>query len=83
MAAVRVFAEEYFGLDSLPRHDTGTIADIIILSDTVPHEIRDRILSESGIKNPARAYVNLQGLAGEGGAAGRYLEGLQYLHGTL
>ncbi|NLD36238.1 MAG: glutamate-ammonia-ligase adenylyltransferase [Desulfatiglans sp.] len=67
MAAVRVFAEKYFGLDSLPRHDTGTIADVI-LSDTMSPEIRGRILSESGIKEPARAYVNLQGLAGEGGS---------------
>jgi [glutamine synthetase] adenylyltransferase / [glutamine synthetase]-adenylyl-L-tyrosine phosphorylase len=66
MAAVRVFAEKYFGLDSLPRHDTGTIADVI-LSDAMPPEIRGRILSESGIKDPSRAYVNLQGLAGEGG----------------
>jgi [glutamine synthetase] adenylyltransferase / [glutamine synthetase]-adenylyl-L-tyrosine phosphorylase len=66
MAAVRVFAEQYFGLDSLPRHDTGTIVDVI-LSDTMAPEIRDRILSESGIKDPSRAYVNLQGLAGEGG----------------
>lgn len=67
MAAVRVFVEKYFGLDSLPRHDTGTIADVI-LSDTMSPEIRGRILSESGIKDPARAYVNLQGLAGEGGS---------------
>jgi glutamate-ammonia-ligase adenylyltransferase len=67
MAAVRVFAEKYFGLDSLPRHDTGTIADVI-LSDTMSPEVRGRILSESGIKEPARAYVNLQGLAGEGGS---------------
>ncbi|NLA74699.1 MAG: glutamate-ammonia-ligase adenylyltransferase [Deltaproteobacteria bacterium] len=63
MAAVRVFAEKYFGLDSLTRHDTGTIADLI-LSDTMPPEISGRILSEGGIKDTARAYVNLQGLAG-------------------
>ncbi len=67
MAGVRVFAEKYFGLDSLPGGDTGTIADII-LSDSMPAATRDRILSDSGIKNTARAYVNLQGLAGEGGS---------------
>ncbi|MGD9160874.1 MAG: hypothetical protein PVG39_20820, partial [Desulfobacteraceae bacterium] len=67
MAGVRVFAEKYFGLDSLPGTDTGTIADVI-LSDSMPSEIRDRILAESGIKDTARAYVNLQGLAGQGGS---------------
>ncbi|MBN2419009.1 MAG: glutamate-ammonia-ligase adenylyltransferase, partial [Deltaproteobacteria bacterium] len=67
MAGVRVFAEKYFGLDSLPSKDTGTIADVI-LSDSMPADIRDRILSGSGIKNTARAYKNLQGLAGQGGS---------------
>ena len=67
MAGVRVFAEKYFGLDSLPGRNTETIADVI-LSDSMPPEIRDRILSDSGIKNTARAYKNLQFLAGQGGS---------------
>ncbi len=67
MAGVRVFAEKYFGLDSLPKGDTGTIADII-LSDSMPAQIRDRILSDSGIKNTGRAYINLQSLSGKGGS---------------
>ncbi len=67
MAGVRVFAEKYFGLDSLPSRDRDSIADVI-LSDSMPPEIRDRILSNSGIKNTARAYKNLQGLAGQGGS---------------
>ena len=67
MAGVRVFAEKYFGLDSLPSKDTGTIADII-LSDSMPSDIVGRILSGGGIKNTARAYKNLQGLTGQGGS---------------
>ena len=67
MAGVRVFAEKYFGLDSLPGKDTGTIVDLI-LSDSLSPEIRDRILIDSGIRNTARAYKNLQGLAGQGGS---------------
>ncbi len=67
MAGIRVFAEKYFGLDSLPSKDTGTIADVI-LSDSMPPEIRNRILTEGGIRNCERAYKNLQGLAGQGGS---------------
>ena len=40
----------------------------VILSDSLPSEIRNRVLSESGIKNTGRAYKNLQGLAGQGGS---------------
>ena len=67
MAGIRVFAEKYFGLDSLPSKDTGTIADVI-LSDSMPEEIRNRILSEGGIRNTERAYKNLLGFAGQGGS---------------
>ena len=66
MAGVRIFAEKYFGLESLPSLETGTIVDVI-LSENMPHEIRNMILSKSGIKEPERAYVNLRNLAGQGG----------------
>ncbi len=65
IAAVRVFWEKHFGRDSLPGSGAGTVADLA-LSDQVPREISLRILSEAGFRDPARASVNLQGLAGRG-----------------
>ena len=64
-AMVRVFAERYFGRDSLPSPDTGTVVDVI-LSEQMPEALRNRILSQGGFRDPRRAYINLQGLAGEG-----------------
>ena len=64
-AMVRVFAEKYFGRESLPAPDTGTVVDVI-LSEQMPEGLRNRILSQGGFKDPQRAFVNLMGLAGEG-----------------
>jgi [glutamine synthetase] adenylyltransferase / [glutamine synthetase]-adenylyl-L-tyrosine phosphorylase len=64
-AMVRVFAERYFGREALPAPDTGTVVDVI-LSEQMPEDIRNRILSQGGFNNPQRAYVNIMGLAGEG-----------------
>jgi len=64
-AMVRVFAERYFGRESLPGPDTGTVVDVI-LSEHMPEDLRNRILAQGGFRDPQRAYVNLNGLAGEG-----------------
>ncbi len=65
MAVVRVFAEKYFGRESLPSPETGTIVDVV-LSKEMPIRLRNKILSDSGFRNPKTAYVNLKRLAGEG-----------------
>jgi glutamate-ammonia-ligase adenylyltransferase len=65
LAAVRVFWEKHFGRDSLPGSGAGTVADLA-LSDQIPRELSLRILSDAGFRDPARAIVNLQGLAGRG-----------------
>ena len=64
-AAVRRFAESHFGRESLPGPVMGTVADLV-LSDQLPIELQERILSAAGFMNPARAMVNLQGMAGQG-----------------
>jgi len=64
-AMVRVFAEKYFGREALPAPDTGTVVDVI-LSEQMPEDLRNRILSQGGFRNPQRACVNLMGLAGDG-----------------
>jgi glutamate-ammonia-ligase adenylyltransferase len=64
-ATVRGFFERHFGRDALPGRGTGTVADLI-LSEDVSQDMRDRILTQAGFKMPARALVNLRGLAGEG-----------------
>jgi [glutamine synthetase] adenylyltransferase / [glutamine synthetase]-adenylyl-L-tyrosine phosphorylase len=63
-AMVRIFAEKYFGREALPAPDTGTVVDVI-LSEHMPEDLRNRILSLGGFNNPQRAFVNLMGLAGE------------------
>lgn len=63
MAVVRAFVERHFGRDSLPGPACGTVADLVI-SDKVPQDLYHRILSETGFKDPPRAYVNLKRLAG-------------------
>lgn len=62
-AVVRMFAEKNFGRDSMPGHPIGTIADLV-LSDNVQTDLRRRVLSGLGFKDPDRAYVNLTSLAG-------------------
>lgn len=64
-AAVRVFWERHFGRDALPGSGLGTVADLA-LSDKIAQELSVQILSNAGFKDPARASVNLEGLAGRG-----------------
>ncbi len=64
-ATVRRFAESHFGRDSLPGPAAGTVADLV-LSDQLPIELQERILSGAGFMYPERAMVNLQGMAGQG-----------------
>ena len=64
-AAVRAFVEKHFGRDSLPGPPMGNVVDLL-LSESVPQELRTRILADKGFKNTERAYVNLRNLAGEG-----------------
>jgi len=64
-AAVRVFAERTFGKDALPGPATVTLADLV-LSDSVPMDLAAPVLSAAGFQNLARAYTNIQGLAGNG-----------------
>ena len=63
-AVVRAFVERRLGRESLPGPATGNVADLI-LSDRVPDDLRDRILTEAGFRDPARAAVNLRRLAGD------------------
>jgi glutamate-ammonia-ligase adenylyltransferase len=62
-AAVRAFVERHFGRDSLPGKPAGNVADLV-LSDSIPPPLREKILSAAGFINPERAYVNLRALGG-------------------
>ncbi|RLB09767.1 MAG: glutamate-ammonia-ligase adenylyltransferase [Deltaproteobacteria bacterium] len=62
MAIVRAFVERHFGRESLPDPETGTVVDLVV-SDTVPEDIRNRILSSYGFKDTSLAYRNLRSLA--------------------
>ena len=65
MAGVRYFAEKYFGIESLPSLESGTVVDVI-LSENMPSNVRNNILSKGEITDTERAYVNLKHLAGKG-----------------
>jgi glutamate-ammonia-ligase adenylyltransferase len=62
-AAVRAFVERHFGRTSLPGPDIGTVADLV-LSDVVPEDLCERVLSAAGFRDTRRAYTNLRYLAG-------------------
>lgn len=62
-AVVRAFVERHFGRDSLPGKPAGNVADLI-LSDSVPPALREKILTAVGFKNTERAYLNLRALGG-------------------
>jgi len=62
-AVVRAFIERHFGRDSLPGPAVGNVADLV-LSGTVPPDLRDRILAKAGFRDTERASVNLRKLAG-------------------
>ena len=62
-AGVRAFVETHFGLPILPGTPSVTVADLV-LSDTVPEELRLSTLSAKGFRDPARADANLRQIAG-------------------
>lgn len=62
-AVVRAFMEHHFGRDSMPGQAIGNVADLV-LSETVPPDLRDRILIKAGFRDTERANVNLRKLAG-------------------
>jgi [glutamine synthetase] adenylyltransferase / [glutamine synthetase]-adenylyl-L-tyrosine phosphorylase len=64
-ATIRRFVEHYLGRDWIPEESTGNAADLV-LSDSLPMEPRNKILSAAGFFETRRAYVNLKALAGEG-----------------
>ncbi len=64
-ARVRAFIERHFGRESLPGPAGANIADLV-LSEQMPEDARRKILLGLGFRDPARARVNLRGLAGSG-----------------
>ncbi|MDP2990181.1 MAG: glutamate-ammonia-ligase adenylyltransferase, partial [Kiritimatiellota bacterium] len=62
-AVVRAFMEHHFGRDSMPGQAVGNVADLV-LSGTVPPDLRTRILIKAGFRDTERANVNLRKLAG-------------------
>jgi glutamate-ammonia-ligase adenylyltransferase len=64
-ATVRAFVERHFGRDTLPGGPAGNAADLV-LSESIDREQAQGVLTESGFRNPERAYVNLKSLAGPG-----------------
>ncbi|MGA1824011.1 MAG: glutamate-ammonia-ligase adenylyltransferase [bacterium] len=64
-AVVRAFVERHFGRDSLPGPATGSVIDLII-SESIPAELKKKILSDIGFNNIERAAFNLKKLAGTG-----------------
>jgi glutamate-ammonia-ligase adenylyltransferase len=63
-AAVRAFVERRFGRAGLPGPVVANVADLV-LSDSVPAAVRERVLRATRFRDPARAYSNLRRLAGE------------------
>ena len=63
-ASVRAFVEHHFGRDSLPGPATGNVADLI-LSDSIPDDLCQKILTDAGLQDPKRGYLNLRHLAGK------------------
>lgn len=64
-ASVRTFVETHFGRDALPLDTHGTLADVV-LSTTMPEDVRDAILISAGFSNATRAADNLKRIAGKG-----------------
>jgi len=64
-AFVRAFIEKHFGRETLSVPSVGNIADLV-LSDSLPAQMRTRILRRSGFQNPDRAFTNLRSLADAG-----------------
>ena len=64
-AAVRAFVDKHFGRAALPGPVAGTVADLV-LSDEIPDDFSQQVLSASGFKDLRRACANLRNLAGSG-----------------
>jgi len=64
-ATVRRFVERYFTRSSLPSQRIGNVVDLILV-DSVPPELQQKIMTQVGFKNPTRAYFNLMKLAKSG-----------------
>ena len=63
-AAVRAFVERRFGRAGLPGPVVANLADLV-LSDTLPAAVRQRVLRAAGFRDPAAAYADLRRLAGD------------------
>ncbi|MCF7928142.1 MAG: glutamate-ammonia-ligase adenylyltransferase [Spirochaetales bacterium] len=61
-ASIRAFVERHLGRDSIPGPPVANAADIV-LSDTLPEELRNSILEETGFLDPALAYRNFKTMA--------------------
>ncbi|MFC1862452.1 glutamate-ammonia-ligase adenylyltransferase [Thermodesulfobacteriota bacterium] len=64
-AVIRAFADKHFGQESIVDSASATVVDLIV-SDSLNNEIGRRILTKAGFKDPDRARVNLEKLAGKG-----------------
>ncbi len=64
-ATVRAFVERYLGRDSLPGPPVGNAADLV-LAQTLPPGLSERILAGAGLADTERALTNLRSLAGAG-----------------
>lgn len=64
-ATIRLFVETHFGRDSLPGKPIANVADII-LSSSLPDQVRHRTLTECGFRDCHKALVNLRKLAHDG-----------------
>src|SRR5579883_130430 len=62
-AAVRAFVERRFGPSGLPGPVVANLADLV-LSDSLPMNVRERVLTREGFRDPSSAYANLRRLAG-------------------
>jgi glutamate-ammonia-ligase adenylyltransferase len=80
-AVVRAFVERHFGRDSLPGPAEGNVVDLL-LSESPPAALREKVLRRLGFENPERAYVNLRRLAGAGERRAAFA-GLAVLGGDL
>ncbi|MFP4362388.1 MAG: glutamate-ammonia-ligase adenylyltransferase [Spirochaetia bacterium] len=64
-AVIRVFVENYFGRESLPGPEVGTIADLVLGNQT-SMDFVESVLKPIGIQHPERGYINIKKLSGEG-----------------
>jgi [glutamine synthetase] adenylyltransferase / [glutamine synthetase]-adenylyl-L-tyrosine phosphorylase len=70
-AEVRSFMQRHFGSSALLAGEAGSMADLV-LSESVPAALGDRVLRSAGFRDAGRALRNLRALAGEGAARQLY-----------